>query len=707
MREINLGVCLLFLFSVPATAATLWLNPGQKNGLYAYNPQYENYKEIIETPLRGLKVPDNFTLVDDFDSFMLWHKQNTSRKWPDNRGVISFQTERGVKIDNCVDDAKTLIGTSSIADGIEEGVATGDDYSKDYTETQARCTPVFLQRFLHRPKKGAQTYANILRYWDKNNVLTNINQTTKRLPTRNAERVNFTYATRSRVGDFMAHFALYHRLYDLSSDEIKSIDKMFTSFAMDYDYYSAFKSSGPNFARTCNLGKGATVVPDGTNDHCGSANLRIAVGATLYGLEFGNQIIFDYGIRHLEITLGTFDENRAYSSQINRGMYALSYASQIVPEIDKLDYAFQKAFGLDFLNMKTPHGATPGEVYKELLLFANEPQRMLYYFYNNGYGGDRRAGDFEETIARIVARKAKPSAVWGAFTLEDYYLRGGKMALSYYPVEMSKYLRFGSNGMYMTNAGVGFNNLILRQATGQIPTDAEELKIYSELSGATDIKLRLQAIREAKAAREVVTYQSSQDKISKMKAQFPEAEKLRRKIMEERERNRLAFFERDRERNPLKFAKTHFDSAELLQRYMSDSAMPPVPEVASRFQGQKKCKINVHRVLSNERVKIAYADFIVIGGQGQFGEASLEIGNKEDWQQLQSFVNIVVQQDGVLLGFFPMFTMFGSEEVELFQFTSNSKDKGRPSSPEGQFLLRSASNDDLSLDIEISKCLDA
>ena len=80
--------------------------------------------------------------------------------------------------------------------------------------------------------------------------------------------------------------------------------------------------------------------------------------------------------------------------------------------------------------------------------------------------------------------------------------------------------------MYMTNAGVGFNNLILRQATGQIPTDAEELKIYSELSGATDIKLRLQAIREAKAAREVVTYQSSQDKISRRKAQFPEAEKL-------------------------------------------------------------------------------------------------------------------------------------------------------------------------------------
>ena len=146
----------------------------------------------------------------------------------------------------------------------------------------------------------------------------------------------------------------------------------------------------------------------------------------LYGLEFGNQIIFDYGIKHLEITLGTFDENRAYSSQINRGMYALSYAIQIVPEIDKLDYAFQKAFGLDFLNMKTPHGVTPGEVYKELLLFANEPQRMLYYFYNNGYGGDRRAGDFEETIARIVAQKAKPSAVWGAFTLEDYYLREAK-----------------------------------------------------------------------------------------------------------------------------------------------------------------------------------------------------------------------------------------------------------------------------------------
>ena len=101
-------------------AAVSWNNPGSKTGEYPYNPQYEKYKELIETPLRGKIVPENFTLVDDFDAFMKWHDENTTGKWPDDRGLIRYQIEQGVKIENCLDNVKTLVNTSATSAGVAE-----------------------------------------------------------------------------------------------------------------------------------------------------------------------------------------------------------------------------------------------------------------------------------------------------------------------------------------------------------------------------------------------------------------------------------------------------------------------------------------------------------------------------------------------------------------------------------------------------------
>ena len=473
MRFFTILILLSSLYSQSADAATTWLNPGQKNGLYAYDPQYENYKEKIETPLRHLEVFDNFTLVDDFEGFMEWHHENTSGKFPDSRFLIAFQSERGLKVDECLSNAKTLTGTSAVSGGIIEGEFTEKDYSYEYPSAQARCQNVLSQRFLNNPKRGSQNYADILKYWVENDILNNINETTKRIPIKNSRRTDFVYATLSRVGESLAHYALYHRLYDLSEAEHQQIDAMFTSFAKNYDYYAAFKASGPYFSKVCNLGKGATVSPNGSNDHCGSFKLRIAVGATLYGLEFGNQIIFDYGIRNLEVTLATFDNQKAYTAQIHRGMMALGYARQIISELDKLDYVFEKAFSIDFSEMPTPYGPTPAEIYTELLVFANEPQKLAYYFYNNGYGGDRRGGDFNASQKQLKESKINPEVFWQSFNLEQYFLLGGKMAFDSYPEEFADYINTSPIDKKWSIEGsinTGFNNLILRQATGQIPT---------------------------------------------------------------------------------------------------------------------------------------------------------------------------------------------------------------------------------------------
>ena len=202
LRFFTVLILLSFIWPQSADAATTWLNPGQKNGLYAYDPQYENYKEKIETPLRHLKVFDNFTLIDDFEGFMEWHRENTSGKFPDSRFLIAYQSERGLKLDECLSNAKTLTGTSAVSAGISEGEFTKKDYSYQYPSAQARCQNVLSQRFLNNPSRGSQNYADILKYWVENNILNNINKTTKRIPTTNSlVRTDFVYATLSRAGE--------------------------------------------------------------------------------------------------------------------------------------------------------------------------------------------------------------------------------------------------------------------------------------------------------------------------------------------------------------------------------------------------------------------------------------------------------------------------------------------------------------------------
>lgn len=452
-----------------------------KDRAFADDPQYEKYEDIIKTPLRGLVVSDDFSLVDDFGAFMAWHDRYTSGRHPEDTGKIQYQRSRGMNITHCVDDIKTLTGTRSLTDG--EGEYEGNSrarYKYEHTKVQIECEEVIGQQFLHTPSRGSKQYADILRYWSDNEVLTNINKLTSEIPTHNSARASFSYATWSRVGFSMAHYAIYHRLYGLDLNEHEQIDKMFTVFVENYDYYQAFWSSGPNFQKVCDLTVRATVRPNSTNDHCGSANLRIAVGAVLYGLEFGNQRVFDYGIRRLEIVLATFDKSHAYTAQIYRGMLALGYARQIIKELDKLDYAFEKAFDIDFSEMLTVHGSTPKAVYLELLVFANNPHRLLDYFGKNGYGTDRRGGSIKRTLRDVREGKKEPSAVWEAFNLDDYYLYGGKMAADNFPEEFFKLLHCTArdDAKYVNDASIstGFNNLILRQASGQMLTNPFEQK---------------------------------------------------------------------------------------------------------------------------------------------------------------------------------------------------------------------------------------
>ena len=641
---VRLGLILLLYLNISsiAMAAVSWSNPGSTTGEYPYNPQYEKYKELIETPLRGKIVPENFTLVDDFDAFMKWHDENTTGKWPDDRGLIRYQIEQGVKIENCVDNAKTLVNTSATSAGVSETLKS-DNYAFDYPKAQSRCQNVFSQRFIHNPVEGAKTYAKILTYWLDNDVLKNINKTAKSIAAKGSRRADFDYATRSRVADSMAHYALYHRLYGLDETQQKQIDAMFTNYVKTYDYYSAFKASGSHFARICNLGSGATVTPNGGNDHCGSVNLRVAVSATLYGLEFENQTVFDFGIRHLEITLATFDKNKAYTAQIYRGMLALGYARQIIAELDKLDYALEKAFGLDFVNMKTPHGVTPGEVYKELLTFAQEPERLSYYFKNNGYGADERGGDFKAIIKDIKQGKLSPQALWEAFNLEEYYVLGSVMAQTYYPSEFEHYLKSGNEAKRWLVDGsinVGFNNLVLRQATGMIPTISAKKPAPQGTNLANNTPL-------------------------------PSRQYIFNQI------------------NDLKKTNQNLERSK---------------PTAALLAGMYDCKLDILRTLvsTEEKGLIGRGQINIQDGVARIGTIEWNTGIKVKWPELAPYADLYILKDGSMRGILPVLTMFGNDRIELFDLAGDNKASGDPDSPMGFFKIPGV--EDVLLDLEIHDC---
>lgn len=431
---------------------------GSVSSLFQYDPQYERYKSLIATPLRDFKVYDAFTLVneEEWEQLSTYHDQYITGRW-ELRGQTDWEIRQGIDPTKCLNSAKNFTTE-----------AGGAKYDYEWQAVVAKCTNILYGKFYNEPFEGAKDLKEILLYWDENDILKNMND---RESTINANvATNMTYAVMSKVGQMMAHLSLYHRYYDLTEQEYLSIDRMFTEFVTAYNYYKSFDRKG-NFTRTvCNLsGKGDTVRT--TNDHCGSFNLRIATGATLYGLEFGNQTVYDYGIRKLEISLATFDKHHGYSSQMNRGTLALGYARQMVGPIDQLSYAFKKAFDFDFANMELHRGTSPNKVYVHLLKFAEDPSLFAHY-----HIADKRGKALPKYIEKIK-KGASPKIVWEAFNLNDYYVSGGSLARNNFPDKVQYYqlggLGFMRSGCCQDHAMqidssilVGFNPYILRDATG-------------------------------------------------------------------------------------------------------------------------------------------------------------------------------------------------------------------------------------------------
>jgi hypothetical protein len=245
------------------------------------------------------------------------------------------------------------------------------------------------------------------------------------------------------------------------------------AFYTQWDYYQPIIRGMPYKQKLCNL-KSQYKVVVGSNDHCGSFNARMATGGIYFGLEFNSQLAFDTGIRHLEVMLATFNKDAVYAAQAQRGICALGYMKQFPPYFELIHYAFQKAYRIDFINLKNINGVTPAEAYLKLWEIAHDPLETVVKYWN---GFDQmnctRNGKNQATmVAQLKKNPGSYQDFWNGFSYEDYLLSSPILANQVIPEEWKSFdnakIRKGE-GVLQTIAGndwMGINPYLLQLALG-------------------------------------------------------------------------------------------------------------------------------------------------------------------------------------------------------------------------------------------------
>jgi len=421
--------------------------------------QHARYSKHIATPFRDLKVSEDFTLIDNFDSFMAFHESYLKGKLPDNRGFFNFRSKgQNINFEFCVED---IIRTNRNKAKPTFGMQSATAY----------CGQMISQRFLNDTQNGIKNYRKIILGWLESGIIHNPNKFGKKLSKNMME--SWPYAISSNVPNILTHYALYHKLYGFSASIHQDIIQMGEAFYTQWDYYPLLIRGMPFKQKLCNL-KSQYKVVVGTNDHCGSYTARMATGGIYFGLEFNSQLAFDTGIRHLEIMLATFNKDAVYAAQAQRGICALGYMKQFPPHFELIHYAFQKAYGIDFINTKNINGITPAEAYLKLWKIAHDPLETVVKYWNKH---DQMSCTLngKNQAAMVAQLKKHPSSYrdfWSGFSYEDFLLSSPILASQELPEEWKSLdntkIRKGE-GVLQTIAGgdwMGINPYLLQLALG-------------------------------------------------------------------------------------------------------------------------------------------------------------------------------------------------------------------------------------------------
>ena len=333
--------------------------------------QHERYSKHIATPFRDLNVYEGFTLINDFSTFIEMHERKLKGKLPNTLGPLSYLLDQDLSLEECANifDKKSL----------KNAIGSPGADSPQIHDFALNCGNIISQVFLNDPNKGVNIYRKILEGWLMHGIIQNPNLYIKNIPGNNSQA--WAYAISSFVPNIFAHYSIYHKLYDFDPTTHQNITNMGEAFFAQWDYYPAIVKENEWRTKICDLTSQFKIVRS-TNDHCGSYTFRMATGGIYFGLEFNSQIAFDTGVRNLEVMMATFNKDAVYVPQAVRGICALGYMGQFPSHFELIHYAFQKAYGIDFINTKNINGVTPADAYLKLWEIAHDPLETVVKYWN-------------------------------------------------------------------------------------------------------------------------------------------------------------------------------------------------------------------------------------------------------------------------------------------------------------------------------------
>ena len=331
------------------------------------NQAYQSFPvhEFAKSPLRDLKVPENWKLFKDPSELDLFHERF--------KGPVHEKHPIGVwNMQPYVDDCERGISE------FDQNFRLNED---KLNSSFIRCATVFTHRHFRDRAEGIKTFERILLSWAKTNpVIYAANSNTEMIVSNQA------YAASMLMGDFASFYAVYYDDFDFTQEQRQSVEGYLSDWLINHDL------TLPGVP-ICNLKDIKQFEVGGTNttraaNNCGSNRWRMGIGAVYLGLRTGNQELFTAGNRHIEINLATIDKDGINAVWAGKGAYALSYLRQL-PEVLTLLAVAYESIGYDFYEHQLPHGKKIHEVYEALFDFIYHPEKLNKYAHKERYYGGK------------------------------------------------------------------------------------------------------------------------------------------------------------------------------------------------------------------------------------------------------------------------------------------------------------------------------
>ena len=394
-----------FVFNCGGANEASSANTDSSNTKSNLNQAYQSFPvhEFAKSPLRDLKIPQNWLLFKDPSELDRFHEEYMA---PVNEDELIFAW----KMMDVLNDCERIISefdTNALQKLSKELITPdgGKSYNNLKFDSLAavllRCNTILTQQHYKDRDQGIKIYERILLSWAKNKPVVYPKASDNLHMSRFGD---IAYAATQSVGDLASFYAVYYDDFNFTPKQRQAVESYLSDWLINHDI------DPPEMYERCVLDEPERFEIKGNNfiagDYCGSNRWRMGLGAVYLGLRTNNQKLFTAGNRHIEINLASIDKDGIFPAWARKGALALSYQRQL-PEVLTLLAVAYESIGYDFYEHQLPHGKKIHEVYGAFFDFIYHPEKLNKYAYGAWNFADEDVYVFDKLPLKEKWRREK------------------------------------------------------------------------------------------------------------------------------------------------------------------------------------------------------------------------------------------------------------------------------------------------------------